>query len=41
MTGTPGGVGLFMTPKTFLKDGDEVSVSISELGTLKNVMRFA
>ncbi|KAK4570476.1 hypothetical protein LTR86_002556 [Recurvomyces mirabilis] len=28
MTGTPGGVGLFMKPPTFLRDGDVVEVSI-------------
>jgi 2-keto-4-pentenoate hydratase/2-oxohepta-3-ene-1,7-dioic acid hydratase in catechol pathway len=40
MTGTPGGVGLFMDPKTFLKDGDVVEVSVSGIGTLRNKMRF-
>lgn len=40
MTGTPGGVGLFMNPKTFLQNGDEVSVTISGIGTLSNVMKF-
>jgi transcription initiation factor TFIIH subunit 2 len=40
MTGTPGGVGLFMDPKTFLNDGDEVSITISGIGTLTNVMKF-
>ncbi|KAG4444241.1 hypothetical protein IFR05_000338, partial [Cadophora sp. M221] len=40
MTGTPGGVGLFMKPPVFLKDGDEVSVEISGIGRLANCMRF-
>lgn len=40
MTGTPGGVGLFMNPKTFLQHGDEVSVTISQLGTLRNTIHF-
>lgn len=40
MTGTPGGVGLFMQPQIFLKDGDEVSVEIAEIGRLTNRMKF-
>lgn len=40
MTGTPSGVGLFMEPKMFLKDGDVVEISIDQLGTLRNTMRF-
>ncbi|KAL1857770.1 hypothetical protein Plec18170_002994 [Paecilomyces lecythidis] len=40
MTGTPGGVGLFMSPPTFLKDGDEVSVRIGGIGTLRNTIRY-
>lgn len=38
VTGTPGGVGLFIEPKGsgFLKAGDIVEVEISELGTLRN-----
>ncbi|CAG7928147.1 unnamed protein product [Penicillium olsonii] len=40
MTGTPGGVGLFMKPPMFLKDGDEVSVEIENIGTLRNIMEF-
>jgi 2-keto-4-pentenoate hydratase/2-oxohepta-3-ene-1,7-dioic acid hydratase in catechol pathway len=36
MTGTPGGVGLFMKPTGFLKDGDEVHVKIESIGTLRN-----
>ncbi|HEV2473033.1 MAG TPA: fumarylacetoacetate hydrolase family protein [Chthonomonadales bacterium] len=35
-TGTPGGVGVFRKPPVFLKPGDEVSVTISGLGTLTN-----
>jgi 2-keto-4-pentenoate hydratase/2-oxohepta-3-ene-1,7-dioic acid hydratase in catechol pathway len=38
-TGTPAGVGLGFTPPKFLKPGDEVSMSITGLGTLTN--RFA
>ena len=35
-TGTPGGVGVFRKPPLFLKDGDEVTVSIQGLGSLQN-----
>ena len=38
-TGTPAGVGLGFNPPKFLKTGDEVSMSITGLGTLTN--RFA
>ncbi len=38
-TGTPAGVGLGFSPPKFLKAGDEVSMSITGLGTLTN--RFA
>lgn len=38
VTGTPGGVGLFMEPPTFLKDGDVVEVEVTQLGTLVNKM---
>ncbi|KAK6440717.1 hypothetical protein LTR95_003050 [Oleoguttula sp. CCFEE 5521] len=40
MTGTPGGVGLFMKPPNFLKDGDVVEVEISGVGKLRNSMKF-
>lgn len=36
VTGTPGGVGLFWDPPTFLKPGDLVEVEITGLGTLAN-----
>lgn len=35
-TGTPAGVGIGFTPPRFLKTGDEVSISISGIGTLTN-----
>lgn len=38
VTGTPGGVGLFMEPPTFLVPGDVVEVEITKLGTLRNVL---
>jgi 2-keto-4-pentenoate hydratase/2-oxohepta-3-ene-1,7-dioic acid hydratase in catechol pathway len=35
-TGTPAGVGFKRTPPEFLQPGDEISVTISGLGTLRN-----
>jgi 2-keto-4-pentenoate hydratase/2-oxohepta-3-ene-1,7-dioic acid hydratase in catechol pathway len=35
-TGTPGGVGVAMTPRTFLKAGDVVRVEIEGLGAIEN-----
>lgn len=35
-TGTPAGVGLGLTPPTFLKPGDVVAISIEGIGTLSN-----
>jgi 2-keto-4-pentenoate hydratase/2-oxohepta-3-ene-1,7-dioic acid hydratase in catechol pathway len=40
MSGTPGGVALFMKPQIFLKDGDEVAVEIGGIGRLTNRMVF-
>lgn len=40
MTGTPGGVGLFMKPQAFLKHRDEVCVEITGIGRLSNRMVF-
>jgi pimeloyl-ACP methyl ester carboxylesterase len=37
-TGTPAGVGFGQKPPVFLKPGDVVEVSVSGLGTLKNVI---
>jgi 2-keto-4-pentenoate hydratase/2-oxohepta-3-ene-1,7-dioic acid hydratase in catechol pathway len=37
-TGTPGGVGYARTPQRFLVPGNAVSVSISRIGTLTNVV---
>lgn len=39
VTGTPGGVGLFMDPPTFLSPGDVVEVDITGLGVLSNTLR--
>lgn len=35
-TGTPGGVGVFMDPPTFLEDGDTVTVEVERVGRLTN-----
>ncbi|CZR56529.1 related to bifunctional 4-hydroxyphenylacetate degradation enzyme [Phialocephala subalpina] len=40
MTGTPGGVGWFAKPQVSLKDGDEMEVTITGLGVLKNKVKF-
>lgn len=40
LTGTPSGVGLFMEPKGFLKDGDVVEVYVEGIGGIENRMRF-
>ncbi len=38
-TGTPAGVGMGMTPPTFLNEGDVVECRIEGIGTLRNVIR--
>ena len=40
LTGTPGGVGMGMTPPLFLKDGDELVTEIPGIGTLKNRIKL-
>jgi acylpyruvate hydrolase len=39
LTGTPGGVGYRRDPQVFLRDGDEISVEIDGIGTLRNRVR--
>ncbi|KAH8904820.1 hypothetical protein BR93DRAFT_930243 [Coniochaeta sp. PMI_546] len=39
-TGTPSGVGLFMEPKGFLKDGDIVEVVVDGIGAIRNKIVF-
>lgn len=39
LTGTPAGVGKGMNPPRFLKDGDEVRVTIEGIGMLQNICR--
>ncbi|TKX20869.1 fumarylacetoacetate hydrolase-like protein 2 [Elsinoe australis] len=41
MTGTPGGVGFGLDPPQWLRPGDKVEVSISEIGTLRNTVEYA
>jgi 2-keto-4-pentenoate hydratase/2-oxohepta-3-ene-1,7-dioic acid hydratase in catechol pathway len=36
LTGTPHGVGAARTPPVFLKDGDEVTIKIDQIGSLSN-----
>lgn len=36
--GTPGGVGMRMDPPVFLREGDEVTVEIDGIGTLRNTV---
>ncbi len=38
-TGTPGGVGVFMTPPRWLKKGDRVEATIEGIGTLANTVK--
>lgn len=40
MTGTPAGVGLFMEPKGFLKDGDLVEIEFEGMGKISNRIVF-
>lgn len=40
MTGTPSGVGAFMKPPVWLKDGDIVEVRIDKIGSMKNKFNF-
>ena len=41
LTGTPSGVGMASNPPRYLRDGDTVSVTIGQLGTLTNPVRDA
>lgn len=40
LTGTPGGVGMGMDPRTYLADGDVVETEIPGIGTITNTVRF-
>jgi acylpyruvate hydrolase len=40
LTGTPGGVGMAMTPPHYLADGDVVETEILGIGTLTNTIRL-
>lgn len=35
-TGTPSGVGVFMNPPVFLKEGDQVEITVERIGVLSN-----
>ncbi|KZB83038.1 fumarylacetoacetate hydrolase family protein [Amycolatopsis regifaucium] len=39
LTGTPGGVGFRRDPQVFLRDGDEITVEVDGVGTLRNTVR--
>ena len=39
VTGTPGGVGFKRNPPIYLKEGDKVDITISEIGTLSNTLK--
>lgn len=41
LTGTPGGVGMGMTPPTYLADGDVVETEIPGIGVLTNTVRLS
>jgi acylpyruvate hydrolase len=38
-TGTPSGVGIFMTPPVFLRDGDRIEINLARIGSLRNTVR--
>lgn len=40
LTGTPGGVGMGMTPPRFLQDGDVLTTEIAGIGRLENTVRI-
>lgn len=40
-TGTPSGVGVYMNPPVFLKDGDQVEITIERIGVLSNPVSSA
>lgn len=40
LTGTPAGIGYFRDPRVVLRDGDEISVQIEQIGTLVNKVRY-
>jgi len=35
-TGTPSGVGVYRDPPVYLKDGDEIEISVDRVGVLSN-----
>lgn len=41
LSGTPGGVGMGMTPPRYLADGDVLTTRVEGVGVLRNTVRFA
>lgn len=41
LTGTPGGVGLGMSPQRWLRDGETLTTTIEGIGSLRNTFRIA
>ena len=41
VSGTPGGVGYTRRPRIVLADGDNMTVSISKIGTITNMVKYA
>ena len=39
-TGTPAGIGAAMTPPHFLQHGDEIKITVHEVGCLTNIVQF-
>ncbi|KAJ5585663.1 hypothetical protein N7450_005450 [Penicillium hetheringtonii] len=40
LTGTPAGIGYFKQPRVVLRNGDEISVYVDQIGTLINKVRY-
>ncbi|KAL4877856.1 hypothetical protein BJY04DRAFT_230298 [Aspergillus karnatakaensis] len=40
LTGTPAGIGHFRNPRVILRDGDEISILVDQIGTLVNKVRY-
>ena len=38
-TGTPSGVGVFMNPPVYLKDGDQIDITLADVGELRNPVK--
>ena len=40
LTGTLAGIGFLRQPRVVLRDGDEISIQISQIGSLVNKVRY-